>query len=94
MGILHHPNQSRNLDPPKYSKWFMKTLESVHPNGVRRIGTVSSTKQDNGGDIDDLDSRDVSDMEVSYDYELNLSTNFEPTSFEEVVSHNEWKEVM
>ena len=33
-------------------------------------------------------------MDVSYDCELNLSTNFEPTSFEEVVSHDECKEVM
>jgi hypothetical protein len=33
-------------------------------------------------------------MDVSYDYELNLSINFEPTSFEEVASNNEWKEAM
>jgi hypothetical protein len=33
-------------------------------------------------------------MKFSYDCELNLSTNFEPTSFEEVVSHDEWKEAM
>jgi hypothetical protein len=33
-------------------------------------------------------------MDVSYDCELNLSTNFKPTSFEEVVSHDEWKESM
>jgi hypothetical protein len=26
--------------------------------------------------------------------ELNLSTNFEPTSLEEVASHDEWKEAM
>jgi hypothetical protein len=32
-------------------------------------------------------------MDVSYDCELNLSTNFEPISFKEVVSH-EWKEAM
>ena len=31
-------------------------------------------------------------MDVSYDCELNLSTNFEPTSFEESTSHDEWKE--
>eukprot|EP00253_Pinus_taeda_P033317 PITA_33317 len=33
-------------------------------------------------------------MDVSYDCELNLSTNFEPTSFKEDASHDEWKEVM
>jgi hypothetical protein len=33
-------------------------------------------------------------MDVSYDCELNLSTKFEPTSFEEVASHGEWKEAM
>eukprot|EP00253_Pinus_taeda_P002361 PITA_02361 len=33
-------------------------------------------------------------MDVSYDWELNLSTNFEPTSFKEASSHDEWKERM
>jgi hypothetical protein len=33
-------------------------------------------------------------MEVSFDYELNLSTNIEPTSFGEAASHDEWKESM
>jgi hypothetical protein len=33
-------------------------------------------------------------MDVSYDCDLNLSTNFEPTSFEEATSHDEWKESM
>ena len=33
-------------------------------------------------------------MDVSYDRELNLSTNFEPTSFKEAASHDEWKEAM
>ena len=33
-------------------------------------------------------------MDVSYDCELNLSTNFEPTYFKEVASHDEWKEAM
>eukprot|EP00253_Pinus_taeda_P004420 PITA_04420 len=33
-------------------------------------------------------------MDVSYDYELNLSTDFEPTSFKEAASHDEWKEAM
>jgi len=33
-------------------------------------------------------------MDVSYDCELNLSTYFEPTSFKEAASHDEWKEAM
>jgi len=33
-------------------------------------------------------------MDVSYDCELKLSTDFEPTSFKEVASHDERKEVM
>ena len=33
-------------------------------------------------------------MEASFDCELNLSANSEPTSFEEVASHDEWKESM
>ena len=33
-------------------------------------------------------------MDVSYDCELNLSTDFEPTSFKEAASHDEWKEAM
>eukprot|EP00253_Pinus_taeda_P033502 PITA_33502 len=33
-------------------------------------------------------------MDVSYDCELNLSTDFEPTSFKEASSHDEWKESM
>eukprot|EP00253_Pinus_taeda_P032392 PITA_32392 len=33
-------------------------------------------------------------MDVSYDCELNLSTDFEPTSFKEAFSHDEWKEAM
>jgi hypothetical protein len=31
-------------------------------------------------------------MDVSYDGELNLSTNLELNSFEEATSHDEWKE--
>jgi len=45
-----------------------------------------------GGDVDDSSS--IVDMDVSYDYELNLSTNSEPNSFKEVASHDEWKESM
>jgi hypothetical protein len=52
------------------------------------------TRQDDRGDVEDLDLGDVNDMQVSYNCELNLPTNFESTSFEEVVSHDEWKEAM
>jgi len=44
--------------------------------------------------VDNSDSSDVDDMDASFDIELNLSTNFEPNSFEEFVSHDEWKEAM
>eukprot|EP00253_Pinus_taeda_P005716 PITA_05716 len=74
--------------PPK---WLTKTLESVHPNEVGKIRTRNSTLQ-NGGDVDGSDS--PVDMDVSYDCELNLSTNFEPTSFKEAASHDEWKEAI
>ena len=33
-------------------------------------------------------------MDVSFDYELNLSTKFKPNSFIEVVKCDEWKEAM
>ena len=33
-------------------------------------------------------------MEDLVDYELNLSTNYEPTSFAEANSNHEWKESM
>jgi hypothetical protein len=52
-----------------------------------------SSKQD-GGNVDNSNSGDVEDMDVSYDCELNLSTNLEPTSFKEVASHDKWKEAM
>jgi hypothetical protein len=78
----------------KCPKWLIKTLESVHPDEVGKTRTISSTRQDDGVDVDNSYSSDVNDMDVSYDCELNLSTNFEPTSFEEIVSHDEWKEAM
>ena len=52
-----------------------------------------SSKQD-GGNVDNSNSSDVEDMDVSYDCELNLSTNLELNSFEEATSHDEWKESM
>eukprot|EP00253_Pinus_taeda_P014986 PITA_14986 len=72
-------------------KWLTRTLESVHPDEVGKTGTRNSNRK-NGGDVDDSDS--LVDMDVSYDCELNLSTDFEPTSFKEAASHDEWKESM
>jgi hypothetical protein len=65
--------------PPK---WLIKTLESVHLDEVWKTGTRSSTRQDDGGDLDNSNLGDVNAMDVSYDCELNLSTNIEPNSFE------------
>jgi len=72
----------------------MKTIESVRSDEVGKTRIKSSTRQDDGGDVDELDLSDVNDMKVSYDCDLNLFTNFEPTSFEDVVSHDEGKEAM
>jgi hypothetical protein len=52
-----------------------------------------SSKQD-GGNVDNSNLGDVDDMDVSYDCELNLSTNLEMTSFKEATSRDEWKESM
>ena len=57
-----------------------KTLESVHPNEVGNIGTRMSSRQ-YGGNVDNSNSGDVDDMDVSYDCELSLSTNLELTSY-------------
>jgi hypothetical protein len=51
-------------------------------------------ERQDGGDVDNSNSGAADDMDLSYDCELNLSTNFEPTSFDEVASHDEWKEAM
>jgi hypothetical protein len=70
------PSQSVEQPGPSQKgppKCLIKTLESVNPYEVVKIGTICSIRQD--GD-------DANDMDVSYDCELNLSTNFEPTSFE------------
>jgi len=78
----------------KCPKWLIKTLESVCLDEVGKTRTKGSTRQDDGGDVDDSNSSDGNDMDVSYQCELNLSTNFESTSFEEASSHYEWKESM
>eukprot|EP00253_Pinus_taeda_P033831 PITA_33831 len=88
------PTQSTKQRGPSEKgppKWLTKTLESVHPDEVGKTGTRNSNRQ-NGGDVDDSDS--PVDMDVSYDCELNLSTDFEPTFFKEVAFHDEWKEAM
>jgi hypothetical protein len=86
------PSQSvEQLGPSeKGPKWLIKTLGSVRLDEVGKTRTKISTRQD-GGDVHNSNSGDVNDRDVSYDCELNLSTNFEPASFEEVSSHDEWK---
>ena len=37
----------------KIPKWAMKTLESVHPDEIGKIGTISSRRQDDGGNAYD-----------------------------------------
>eukprot|EP00253_Pinus_taeda_P017226 PITA_17226 len=88
--------QTQPIEKPRPSqkgppKWLTKTLESVHPDEIGKTGTRNSNQQ-NGGDVDDSNS--PVDMDVSYDCELNLSKDFEPTSFKEAASHDEWKEAM
>ena len=88
------PSQSTEQLRPSQKgppKWLTKTLESVHLDEVRKKATRLSSKQD-GGNVDNSNSGD--DMDVSYDCELNLSTNHESTSFKEATSHDEWKEAM
>eukprot|EP00253_Pinus_taeda_P027385 PITA_27385 len=88
------PTQSTEQPGPSEKgplKWLTKTLESFHPDEVGKTRTRNSNRQ-NGGDVDDSNSR--VDMDVSYDCELNLSTDFEPTSFKEASSNDEWKEAM
>ena len=71
--------------PPK---WLPKTLESVHLYEVGKTGTrISSRKY--GGNVDNSNSGDVDDMDVSYHCELSFSTNLELTSFKEATSHDE-----
>ncbi|MCY6488298.1 hypothetical protein, partial [Actinobacillus pleuropneumoniae] len=84
-------NQRSSLDHLRKVPQSGKTLESVHPDEFGKIGTRNSNRQ-NGGDVDDSDS--LVDMDVSYDCELNLSIDFEPNSFKEAASHDEWQEAM
>lgn len=75
------PSQSTKQPGPFQKcppKWLKKTLESVYLDEVVKIGIRSFVIQ-NGGDLDDLNS--LVDMDVSYDSELNISTDFEPNSF-------------
>jgi hypothetical protein len=85
------PSQSAKKPGPSQKglpKWLTKTLETVHLDEVGKTITKMSSRQD-GGNEDNSNSGDVDNMDVSYDYELNLSTNVELTSFEEATSHDE-----
>ena len=59
----------------------MKTLENVHPDEVGNIGTRSLTRQEDGGDVGNLDSGNANDLDVSYDCELNLNASLNQLSF-------------
>ena len=74
----------------KIPKWVIKTLESVHPDEVGKTRMRNSIRQDDDGEA--YNSGD--DMDVLFDCELNLSGNFQPTSFIEAVQCDEWKEAM
>jgi hypothetical protein len=90
------PSQSPKKPGPSHKvlpKWLTKKLESVHLDEVRKTRTKMSSRQD-VGNVNNSNSGEVYDMNVSYDCELNLSTNLEPTSFEEATSNYEWKESM
>ena len=78
----------------KFPNWVTKTPKCVHPYEVENTGTQSLTRQKDVGDVDNSNLGDVDYMDVSYDFELNLSTNLESISFEEVVTCDEWKEAM
>ena len=75
------------------SLWRPNLITYFNTDDVGKTRTKSSTRQD-GGDVDNSNASDVDDMDVSYDCELNLSTNFEWTSFEEFASCDEWKDVI
>lgn len=49
----------------KVLKWVSKTLESVHPDEVGKMGTRCSTRQDDGRDTNNSNLGDVEDMDVS-----------------------------
>ena len=76
-------NLEENEAPPtdqrgpskKIPNWGIKTLESVHPYEVGKTGTRNSKRH--GGEADNSSD----DLDVSFDCELNLFGNFEPTSF-------------
>ena len=64
-------NEAPRVDWPrpsrKFLKWAIKTLESVHPNEVGKIGTINSARQYDGGEA----YNSCDDVDVSFDCELN-----------------------
>jgi hypothetical protein len=77
------PSQSAEQPEPSQKgppKCLTKKLESIHLDDVRKTRTRLSSKQDESN-VDNSNAGDVVNMDVSYDCELNLSTNLEPTSF-------------
>jgi len=86
IGILKlDAKSSQSIEKPwpthKFSsKWVIKTLNNVHFDEVKEIGTRDSTSQD-GDDAYNSNLGFVYDMDVSYHYKLKLFLNFEPISF-------------
>ena len=72
----------------KIPKWATKTLESVVLDEVGKTGTRNSTSQDDRGETNNSGD----DIDVSFDCELNLSANFEPTSFKKATACDERNE--
>ena len=79
-------NLEKNVAPPpadqhrpskKIPKWAIKILEIVHPKEVGKTKVINSTRQEDGGEANNLGD----DMDVSFDCEGNLSAKFEETSF-------------
>eukprot|EP00253_Pinus_taeda_P031043 PITA_31043 len=61
-------------------------LDSVPTQSIEQPGPSEK------GDVDDSNS--PIDMDVSYDCQFNLPINFQPTSFKDTASQDEWKEAM
>ena len=74
----------------KIPKWAIKILEIVHPKEVGKTKVINSTRQEDGGEANNLGD----DMDVSFDCEGNLSAKFEETSFTKVDAGDECKESM
>lgn len=73
---------------------------SVHPDYIGNTWMTILIRQYGRGNVDDSNSGDVENsnpdniIEASLHCELNIYANYEPTYFQEVSSHYEWRESM